>query len=146
MFNFIKRYIVRLGLSLANKDEVISWSMTMIKEPLERYFDEIKWEKSDADALQDYLKSESGKRFLAVITENKNRALQGVLSAKDPNEVEKIKGQATAWIALRSNLEVLRKYRDMTQTDKMTPEQIEAAFSRVVSSSIQVTNSNHRQN
>jgi hypothetical protein len=95
--NFIKRYLVRLGLSLANKDEVISWSMTMIKEPLERYFDEIKWDADDAVVLNDYLKSESGKRFLSVITENKNRALQGVLSAKDPAEVEKIKGQATAW-------------------------------------------------
>ena len=144
--NFIKNYLVRLGLSLANRDEVISWAMTMVKEPMNEYFESIKWEQSDAVALEDYLKSESGKRFLNVISENKNRALQQVLSAKDPNQIEEIKGKASAWIALRSNLEVLRHHRGVTNTDRLSPEQIEDAFSRIVSSSIQVTGHSVRKN
>jgi hypothetical protein len=144
--NFIKQFVIRLAMKWIDKQEVIAWAMVLVKEPVNEYFEAVHWSQDDSVVLNDYLKSESGKRFLNVIVENKNRALQGVLSAKDPNEVEKIKGQATAWIALRSNIEVLRKGVKSTNTDKMSKDQIEDAFSRIVSSSIQVTNHTVRKN
>jgi hypothetical protein len=144
--NFIKQFVIRLAMKWIDKQEVIAWAMVLVKEPINEYFDAVQWTNTDATVLNDYLKTESGKRFLSVIVENKNRALQGVLSAKDPSEVEKIKGQATAWIALRSNIEILRKGVKATNTDKMSKEQIEEAFGRVMSSSIQVTSSAVRQN
>jgi hypothetical protein len=144
--NFIKQFVIRLAMKWINKDEVIGWAMVLCKEPVKEYFNAIQWTQDDSVVLNDYLKTESGKRFLAVIVENKNRSLEAVLTAKDPSEVEKIKGKAAAWIALRSNIEVLRKGVKSTDTDKLTPEQLEQAFSRIVSSSIQVTNHSVRQN
>ena len=141
--NFIKQFIVKLGLKWVDRDQVIAWAYTLVKQPVDTYLGELKWEQQDSLALDEFLKTESGKRFLGVIVENKNRSLQTVLNAKDQNEVEKIKGQANAWIALRSNLEVLRKPVKTEHKDKLSPEQLETAFTRVMNSSIQVTNSNH---
>jgi hypothetical protein len=145
--NFIKRYLVNLGLSMASHEDVVAWAYEIVKPPVDTYFQEIKWEDSDAQLLDEYLKSVAGQRFLNVITENKTRALQAILSAKNQDEVEKIKGVASAWIAVRSHLEVLRRKPALRQSrDKLSPEEIEKNFSRVMTAGFMVGNGSIRKN
>lgn len=132
---------------MAKREDVVAWAFEIVKQPVDTYFEEIKWEDSDAQILDEYLKSVAGQRFLNVITENKTRALQGILSAKSQEEVEKIKGQAAAWIGVRSHLEVLRRKPALRQSrDKLSPEEIEKNFSRVMAAGFMVGSGSIRKN
>ena len=124
--NSIKQFIIQLAYGWVSKEH-------------EKFCDDLDWKKEDSLALDDFLKSESGQKFLAMMGENSNRALRQVMSAKNDEEVRSVKAQAKVWSSLHGNMKALRLQRKDPKATKLPPEKLEEIFSKMVSSSIQVT-------
>ena len=124
--NFIKLFIIELAYKWVSKRH-------------EEHHEAVEWSKEDSIALDSFLKTDSGKKFLGMMGQNANRALQQVVDEKDQNKIEGFKAQAKVWNALKSNLTSLRVQRRDPKSSKLSPEKLEEIFSKMVSSSIQVT-------
>ena len=123
--NFIKYLIIKLAYSWVAKKH-------------QEHFDEVKWENEDSIALDDFLKTDSGKKFHAMMGLNANRALNGLMNAKTEDEIRSVKAQAKVWQTLGSNLSSMRIQRKNPKDRKISNEKLEEIFSKMVSGSIQV--------
>ena len=123
--NFIKYFIIKLAYS---------WIAKKHSEEL----DELKWENQDSINLDDFLKTESGKKFHAMMGVNATRSLNGLMNAKTEDEIRSVKAQAKVWQTLGSNLSSMRIQRKDPNDRKISKEKLEEIFSKMVSGSIQV--------
>ena len=123
--NLIKQSIIKLAYSWVSKKH-------------DDYLDQIKWLDEDAVALDDFLKSESGKKFISMMGVNANRSLTHLMNAKTADEIQSVKAQAKVWQAIGSNLSTMRLKRRDASTRKLSKEKLEEIFSKMVSGSIQV--------
>ena len=124
--NLIKHFIIKLAYSWVAKEHA-------------QNMDELNWLNEDSIALDDFLKTESGKKFHAMMGVNATRSLNGLMSAKTEDEIRSVKAQAKVWQTLGSNLASMRIQRKDPKERKLSKEKLEEIFSQMVSGSIQVS-------
>ncbi len=124
--NWLKLFIIQLAFGFAKKIHA-------------EYIEAVKWEDNDAANLDEFLRTDSGKKFLGLLGENANRSLQQVLKSSSPEELASVKAQAKVWNAIKTNLEVLRVTKRSPKNNKLTKDQLEELFCKMVSSSMGVT-------
>lgn len=118
---------------------IVKFAYGLVRKRLHQEHEFLGWDEEDSAALDDFLKTASGKKFLGMLGENSNRALQQVMTAKNPDELNNIKAQAKVWQSLRGNMEMLRMKKRDNKIGKLTNDQLEEMFSKMVCNSIKVT-------
>jgi len=133
-------------MNLLFRKFIIKLALSYVREPVASYYEEIKWDNDDSNALNDYLKSDSGKKFEKMMTWNSNKVLGRVTRAQK-EELDDIRAESKAWRALGQMLTMLRVPKKDIKDLRLTEKRSEEMFAKMVNNSSRInTNAIYQRN
>jgi len=125
--NIFKRFIIKLAASY-------------VRQPVLDYFAEINWENDDSTALNDYLRTDSGKKLIKAMAWNSVKVASEVTKVAKPDLAD-IKAESKAWKSMARMLVMLSASKKEIADRKLTETRLEDMFAKMVNNNSRI-NSN----